>query len=84
MFKRNPQYIWEEIENICYLFNTEDSSSIDLNEIASEIWLAIESKSSDEIAEDLLSKYSVEKDILVNDIKAFIDQALQIGIIIQL
>lgn len=58
------------------------SNVITINELGAFIWKKIEEgKNQEEIVQDILSEYSIDKETAANDCKAFIEQLKEINII---
>lgn len=85
--KIKDSYILREVAGMYVVIATGNealdfSNVITINELGAFIWKKIEEgKNQEEIVQDILSEYSIDKETAENDCKAFIGQLKEINII---
>jgi GeoRSP system PqqD family protein len=69
---------WRVVDGECIIITPPKSRATVLNTVGSRIWELCDGKNSTgEIVEKLLDEYNVERDVLVQDVKEFLDTMAQ-------
>jgi hypothetical protein len=81
-YYRNPQIIDGELDDSQVMMHLEKGKYFGLNPVGKKIWDMIEQpKSFDEIITSLLNEFNVEQNRCVNEVKEFLDKAIENDII---
>lgn len=79
---RNSQIIDGELEDSQVMMHLEKGKYFGLNPVGKKIWDMIQQpKRFDEIVENLLREYDVEKERCMSEVKTFLDNAIKNEII---
>ena len=79
---RNSQNINGELEDSQVMMHLEKRKYFGLNPVGKKIWDMIQQpKSFDEIVENLLREYDVEKERCMSEVRTFLDNAIKNEII---
>ncbi|MBE0650714.1 MAG: lasso peptide biosynthesis PqqD family chaperone [Bacteroidales bacterium] len=83
-YSRNQQIIDGELDNNQVMLNIEKGKYFGLNPVGKRIWDLIEQpKSFPEITETLLTEFDVTKEQCEEEVRAFLDKAVQNEIIVK-
>jgi hypothetical protein len=84
LYSRNLQIIDRALDDNQVMMHIEKGKYFGLTPVGKRIWDLIEQpRNFDEITDALLSEYDVAKDLCEQDIRAFLDKAVQYNIIIR-
>ena len=84
MYSRNLQIIDGELDDNQVMMHIEKGKYFGLTPVGKRIWDLIEQpRNLDEITDTLFSEYDVAKDKCEQEIRAFLDKAVQYNIIIR-
>jgi hypothetical protein len=73
---------WQKLQGVVFIIDERNEKIYSLEDISSEIWLLINKGFSNfDITVELLKKYKVDFDQLLNDVNEFIDELLLIEVI---
>lgn len=79
---RNRQIIDGELDDNQIMMHLEKGKYFGLNPVGKKIWTLLEQpKSLDEIVEELLKEFDVEKQTCINEVEVFLEKAIRYDII---
>lgn len=68
---------------ITVILNEQSGETIELTEVASDLWLKINGlRTSEEIAIELAADYDVESKLVLNDLATLLDELVSLGVIL--
>ncbi len=81
-YYRNPQIIDGELDDSQVMMHLEKGKYFGLNPVGKKIWdMIAQPKSFDEIITNLLNEFNVEQNRCTNEVKEFLDKAIENDII---
>lgn len=81
-YYRNPQIIDGKLDDSQVMMHLEKGKYFGLNPVGKKIWdMIAQPKSFDEIITNLLNEFNVEQNRCTNEVKEFLDKAIENDII---
>lgn len=84
VLKQNQDFIFKQVKGESVLLNAKTGDYFGLNEVGTDFFKLVDGvKNIDEITEELLNLYEVEKDTLQRDLEELTGKMLEKGILVK-
>lgn len=84
VLKQNQDFIFKQVKGESVLLNAKTGDYFGLNEVGTDFFKLVDGeKNMDEITEELLNLYEVEKDTLQRDLEELTGKMLEKGILVK-